>query len=93
MSGLVLQDLVASRSSKRINIAIFDEVFDALDEIGVEKVIELLQELSDEKSTILVISHNEHLQSYFTNSWTIVKKDGFSTLEHSIEDIEEEEVA
>lgn len=84
--NLALQDLVASRSNKRINIAIFDEVFDALDEIGVEKVIELLQELSSEKSTILVVSHNQHLQSYFTNVVTVVKKDGFSTLSDESEE-------
>lgn len=78
--NLALQDLVASRSTKRINIAIWDEVFDALDETGIEKVIELLQELSEEKSTILVVSHNPHLQSYFSNIITVVKKDGYSTL-------------
>ena len=84
--NLALQDLVASRSSKRINIAIWDEVFDALDETGIEKVIELLQELSQEKSTILVVSHNQHLQSYFTNTITVVKKNGFSTLLDEEED-------
>ena len=88
--NLALQDLVASRSTKRINIAIWDEVFDALDETGIEKVIELLQELSEERSTILVVSHNPHLQSYFTNSITIQKKGGFSTLlGEDEEDIEE----
>ena len=82
--------MVASRSTKRINIAIWDEVFDALDETGIEKVIELLQELSEERSTILVVSHNPHLQSYFTNSITIQKKGGFSTLlGEDEEDIEE----
>lgn len=89
--NLALQDLVASRSNKRINIAIWDEVFDALDEVGIESVIGLLQELSKEKSTILVVSHNQHLQSYFTNVMTVVKKDGFSTLEDNIsEDLEQE---
>lgn len=89
--NLALQDLVASRSSKRINIAIWDEVFDALDETGIEKVIELLQELSQEKSTILVVSHNQHLQSYFTNVITVVKKDGFSTLSDDSEESEIQE--
>lgn len=90
--NLALQDLVASRSNKRINIAIWDEVFDALDEVGIEKVIELLQELSEEKSTILVVSHNQHLQSYFTNIITVVKKDGFSYLENSTDDEVEQEI-
>lgn len=79
--NLALQDLVASRSSKKINIAIFDEVFDALDENGIDSVISLLQELSQEKSTILVVTHNEHLKSYFSNCVTVVKENGFSYVE------------
>ena len=78
--NMALQDLVASRSTKKINIAVFDEAFDALDESGVEGVIELLQELSKEKSTIMVVSHNEHLKSYFTNTITMVKKGGYSSI-------------
>lgn len=78
--NMALQDLVASRSSKKINIAVFDEAFDALDESGVEGVIELLQELSKDKSTIMVVSHNEHLKSYFTNTITVVKQDGYSSI-------------
>lgn len=89
--NLALQDLVASRSNKRINIAIWDEVFDALDQTGIEKVIELLQELSSEKSTILVVSHNQHLQSYFTNTITVVKENGFSTLLEDSENSEDEQ--
>lgn len=83
--NLAMQDLVASRSNKKINVAIFDEAFDTLDEVGVEKVIELLQELSEEKSSIFVISHNEHLKSYFTNVISVVKENGFSTLESGVE--------
>lgn len=79
--NLALQDLLASRSTKKLNIAIFDEVFDSLDENGVDGVISLLQELIKEKSTILLVSHNEYLKSYFTNVITVIKKDGFSRLE------------
>ena len=78
--NLALQDLIASRSTKKLNIAVFDEVFDSLDENGVDGVISLLQELAQEKSTILVVSHNEYLKSFFTNVITVVKKCGFSML-------------
>ena len=78
--NLALQDLVASRSTKKINIAVFDEIFDTLDDTGIEKVLELLTELSKERDTLLVVSHNEHLQSYFSNTITVEKKDGFSRL-------------
>lgn len=86
--NLALQDLVASRSSKKINIAIFDEVFDALDENGIDGVISLLQELAGSKSTILVVSHNEYLKSYFTNVLTVVKQGGYSTLQMDMEPID-----
>ena len=78
--NLALQDLVASRSSKKINVAMFDEVFDSLDENGIDGVVSLLQELSATKSTILVVSHNEYLKSYFTNIITVTKINGVSSL-------------
>lgn len=89
--NLALQDLVAARSNKSLNISIFDEIFDALDESGIESVIELLQELSQEKSSIFVISHNPHLQSMFSNTITVVKKDGFSTILEGCDESEDEE--
>lgn len=89
--NLALQDLVASRSNKRMNIAIFDEAFDALDQNGIESVMELLLELQSEKSTIIVISHNEHLKSYVTNTITVVKENGFSTLKSVSEELETDE--
>lgn len=76
--NLALQDLVASRAYKKIDIALFDEIFDSLDENGIDGVISLLYELAKEKSTIFVISHNEYLKSYFTNILTIAKKGGIS---------------
>lgn len=88
--NLALQDLVAARSNKSLNIAIFDEIFDALDESGIESVIDLLQELSQEKSSIFVISHNPHLQSMFSNTITVMKKDGYSTLLNS-EEVKEDD--
>lgn len=78
--NLAMQDLIASRSSKSINIAIFDEVFDALDQQGIERVVDLLGDLSHKKSSIFVISHNEGLQSYFTNIITVIKENGCSRL-------------
>ena len=78
--NLALQDLVASRSNKSLNIAVFDEVFDGLDQSGIESVIELLQDIVKDKSSVFVISHNPHLQFMFSNVITVVKKNGYSTL-------------
>ena len=78
--NLALQDLVGSRSNKKINLAIFDEVFDGLDESGIDSVAKLLKELSKDKSSVFVISHNPHLQALFNKQLTIVKEDGYSTV-------------
>lgn len=78
--NLALQSLVASRSSKRLNVVMMDEVFDALDGAGIQKVNELLQELSTTVSSVFVISHNPELQGMFDNRLTVVKKGGYSTL-------------
>ena len=78
--NLALQDLIAARSSKKLNIAFFDEVFDTLDATGVEKVVDLLQDMAKEKSSLFVITHNNDLKSLFTNSIKIVKQNGYSTL-------------
>lgn len=89
--NLAMQDLVASRGTKKLNIAIFDEAFDALDQEGIERVVALLQSLSSEKSSIFVISHNEYLKSYFDEVITIVKHDGCSTLLEQDSEVSDEQ--
>lgn len=79
--NMALQDLISSRSNKKINIVWYDEVFDTLDETGCERVIEILQENINSKSSIFVTTHNSILKAYFDNSITMVKKGGFSYLE------------
>lgn len=78
--NLALQDLISSRSSKKINVAFFDECFDSLDDIGAERVIEILNENINNKSSIFVTTHNENLKAFFDKSITMIKKGGFTSL-------------
>lgn len=78
--NLALQDLVASRSNKSLNIVVLDEALDGLDQSGVETVIDLLNYLSSKRSSIFVISHNPHLQSVFNSTLTVVKNNGYSEI-------------
>lgn len=78
--NLALQDLISSRGTKKLNVAFYDEVFDALDETGCENVINLLREVSASRNSIFVISHNRTLTSHFDNSITVQKRGGYSTL-------------
>ena len=57
--SLALQDLVASRASKPIELWIGDEIDDAMDPAGLERLMTLLENKAKEKGTVLVISHND----------------------------------
>ena len=77
---LALQELVASRATKPIELFIADEVDHALDEAGVERLIGVLNEKASICKSLFVISHNP-LRNWIDNTITVVKKDGFSTIE------------
>jgi len=77
---LALQNLIFQRSASGCNLVVFDEVFDALDRVGIERVVNLLSEESKEKS-IFVISHIQELQDYFDKVIIVKNKNGISELE------------
>lgn len=77
--ALALQDFVGSKVET--NFALYDEVFDALDEVGSENVVTLLKEREQEVGTIFVITHSEHLKPLFEKVVTVTKnKNGESTI-------------
>ena len=82
--NLALQDLISFRSNKKINISFFDECFDSLDGVGCERIIEVLQENINNKSSIFVATHNEQLKALFDRSIILVKKNGFTELKENI---------
>ena len=78
--NLALQDLVSSRANKKINMIFLDECLDALDNTGVDDVLNLLSEVAKDKSSVFVISHNENIQTAFENFLVVTKKNGYSTV-------------
>ena len=78
--SFAIQDLVLSKSDMKTNIALYDEVFEGLDEIGSENVIKLLKDRQQRVESIFVITHDTHLKSMFENVITVEKKEGFTHL-------------
>lgn len=79
--ALAIQDLVQNRADSNTNYVVYDEVFDALDEVGCENVITLLRERARVVGTIYVITHSEHLKPFFEKKITVTKnKNGESTI-------------
>jgi DNA repair exonuclease SbcCD ATPase subunit len=83
-TALALQDLVAGRAVKPIDLFIGDEIDDALDEAGLERLMMILEEKARERGTVLLISHNS-LRDWVSNIITVTKKDGKSTIEEYAE--------
>lgn len=79
--GLALQDLVVSRAKTKTNVAFFDEVFDRMDEAGVERAVNVLTEIAKDRESVFVVTHLEALKSYFPSTITVVKRKGISRLE------------
>lgn len=82
-TALALQDLVASRATQPIDLWIGDEVDDALDPAGLERLMTILERKARERGTVLIISHND-LADWCDQITTVRKKDGYSTVEGSL---------
>lgn len=76
---LALQDLVASRATKPINLWIGDEVDDALDPAGLERLMGIMEKKARERGTVLVISHAD-LTDWIDSVATVRKEGGTSTV-------------
>ena len=75
--SFALQDLVASRATKPLKLLVADEIDDALDVPGLERLMIVMQGKAKDRGTVLVISHND-LKSWIGNSITVVKEAGGS---------------
>jgi len=77
---MALRDLVKSRSDKDLGILFCDEIFDVLDESGIERAMELLYEESLNGCRVFVISHDEGLKEYFNDVIVVMKRNGESVI-------------
>lgn len=73
-TALAVQDLVANRATKDIKLFIGDEIDDALDTAGLERLMGILETKAREKGTVMIISHKE-MKSWFRES-IVVKLSG-----------------
>lgn len=78
-TALALQDLVATRATKPIDLFIGDEIDDALDTAGLERLTQILDEKAKERGSVFVISHSD-IRDWISQVITVQKKDGETTL-------------
>jgi len=75
-----LSDLVAERESASIDCYFLDEVFDALDQTGKDRLIDLLRLLRSRRSTILAVSHDPDVVRHFDRVIRVQRKDKVSRI-------------
>lgn len=79
-TAMALQDLVASRAAKPINIFIADEIDNALDGAGLERLMTVLENKARVRGTVLVVSHNS-LSDWISDTIVVTKNaSGGSTI-------------
>lgn len=77
--ALALQDLVASRASKPLSLFIADEIDDALDNAGLERLMVILEGKARGGGTIAVISHNS-LRDWIRDVTVVTRENDVSTV-------------
>ena len=82
-AALALQDLVSRRATKPIDLWIGDEVDNALDPAGLERLMTILDEKARERGTVVVVSHAD-LKDWISQVITIIKEDEVSRIEESV---------
>lgn len=78
-TALALQDLVATRANKPIDLFMADEIDDALDAAGLERLMTILEEKARERGSVFVISHN-NLKDWISNVVTVTKSGSSSVV-------------
>lgn len=78
-TSLALQDLVATRATKPIELFIADEIDDALDTPGLERLMNILDEKAKERGSVFIISHRD-LKDWISQILTVEKENGVTTI-------------
>lgn len=54
-----------------VNVAVWDEIFDPLDESGIRRAVQILHRDVEELESVFVVTHNEMLKSLFPGALTL----------------------
>lgn len=78
-TALALQDMVSGRATKPLQCFIGDEIDDAVDEAGLERLMLILERKAKERGTVLVISHRP-LADWCDQVISVTKREGVSVV-------------
>ena len=77
---LSFQRFLMESSGFTTNLLVFDEIFDGLDQQGINSVLSCIETLFPDTSCIYVITHNNNIKSAFHSVIRVVKENGLSQI-------------
>lgn len=77
---VALSKLLLRRAKSKLEFLIVDEAFSPMDTAGIEKIIEVINELQSDFRTILVITHRADTKAYFDQTITVEKTESGSRI-------------
>jgi DNA repair exonuclease SbcCD ATPase subunit len=76
--ALALQNIAKNRNKNPLGFAIFDEVFERLDENGCDMLISLLHKERNNLGTIFVVTNNPNFSTRFGKTIEFIKQNGIT---------------
>ena len=77
-------DFLASRSGKRFNLLLLDEVFEGVDSDGLYYVMKVLEDIAKRKSSVFVITHRDELKDHFSDEILMSRQNGLSYIQETL---------
>lgn len=77
---LAFQAFLIDMSGVKCNLMVLDEIFDGLDNFGIDSVLDTVYNLFDDSQSLYVITHNNSLKSRFNNIVKVIKTDNVSEI-------------
>lgn len=85
--ALALYDLARTRAKCPIELVVFDEAFERLDDAGTDRIIRLLRKESKNWKSCFVTTHDADLGGHFDNRITVIKEKGESRIITNMEGV------
>lgn len=82
--AMALGDLAQLRTAKQLLWRFLDEPFESIDSAGTEAIVKLLNDQKSRYKTVFVVTHKADFKEMFSQSITVVKENGISSLDTAL---------
>jgi DNA repair exonuclease SbcCD ATPase subunit len=78
--ALALHEAARARATRSLGFVVLDEIFEHLDEIGCDAVVQMIRREKDKLGTAFVVTHNPAMAQRLGAAIEVTKRDGVSSI-------------